>query len=90
MIFSTIQEDPIAGWTDTVSAGGSVVFPVAFGFARHFFGDPDIICDSIPCCMVANSIIVETVKSVLYEPKLTVVHCTTSTTNPATLEKFYS
>ena len=83
IIFSNYSE-PLPGWTDTVSAAGTVAFPVALGLAKHFWGIGNLILDVIPCDIVANSIIAQTVQAVVAEPesKLSIFHVTTSTVNP--------
>ena len=43
----------------------------------------------IPCDIVANSFIVETVIAAKAKPKLSVYHCTSSTCNPVTMDYFF-
>ena len=54
--------EPFTGWTDTVSAGGGIGFPMSMGIQKNFhtFDGPT---DFIPGDIVSNAIIASCVQS---------------------------
>lgn len=81
--------EPFPGWIDTVSAIGSVAFPVGMGFETNTFL-PDGYVDFIPGDYVSNAILATTAY-VATKPESTflIYHNTSLTENPFLMRKFF-
>jgi hypothetical protein len=74
--------EPIPGWIDTVSAVGSVAFPVGMGFETNTFL-PDGLVDFIPGDYVSNAILATTAYVATQpESSFLIYHNTSLTVNP--------
>lgn len=51
--------EPFVGWTDTVSAGGAIGYPMAIGIQKNFHSR-DGPADIIPADIVSNAILAVT------------------------------
>jgi hypothetical protein len=81
--------EPVPGWIDTVSAVGSVAFPVGMGFETNTFL-PDGYVDFIPGDYVSNAILATTAY-IATKPESTflIYHNTSLTENPFLMRKFF-
>ena len=87
-IIQATYTDPFRGWTDSIAASGFQILMNATGML-HFVHTKLTTClDLIPCDYVSNQILVQTVYTAR-EPKskLNVVHVTTTSQNPLTMER---
>ena len=75
--------EPLNGWTDTLSAAGALSVACGAGIINYVPGHNDIISDLVPVDFVSNTIIVCTAIEAC-KPKLAIVHCGTSHQNPVT------
>jgi len=79
----------MVGWTDTVSAGGAVGFPMALGLSRKFHIN-NVKIDFIPADIVSNSILASTVWAAKTPtPEFNVFHNTSSVANPMKCYEFW-
>jgi fatty acyl-CoA reductase len=86
-IIVAAHKEPLPGWTDTLSAAGALGVAGAIGIVNYIHGHGDNVSDCVPVDLVSNSIIVSTALCA-YKPGLTVVHSSTSHSNPMTWEQF--
>jgi hypothetical protein len=54
------MNEPIPGWTDTISAAGGLSLVGGIGIVNYIHGKKDNIADLIPVDLVSSSIIVGT------------------------------
>jgi fatty acyl-CoA reductase len=50
-------EEPTPGWTDTLAAGGGIIFGCTSGLMHVVYAHPNKIIDMIPVDYVSNTII---------------------------------
>lgn len=81
--------EPLIGWTDTVSAGGAVGFPLAMGIQRNFHSREGP-ADVIPADIVSNAILAITAHAGrLPTPELTIFHMASSVAKPVRINTFW-
>lgn len=60
IVISALKE-PLEGWTETLSAGGGLIFAAMIGMVNYIYcSNPNSKLDMIPCDYVSNMIIVAT------------------------------
>ena len=59
-IIISSYEEPTPGWTDTLAAGGGVIFAITSGLMHVVFTDPKSTVDLIPVDYVTNTILCAT------------------------------
>ena len=50
-------EEPTPGWTDTLAAGGGMIFGVTCGLLHVVFANPKKVLDMIPVDYVSNTVL---------------------------------
>ena len=86
-IVISAYEEPTPGWTDTLAAGGGIIFGCTSGLMHVVYAHPWKIIDMIPVDYVSNTIICTTVYTACLEhPQLIVCNSGTSHHNPATIK----
>lgn len=89
MVIGCIKE-PHVGWTDTVSAAGTVPYAFGMGFSRHDFFGKDCAANIVPCDHVSNSILVATVYGARTpKPALTLFACGSNLVNKVGFIDFF-
>lgn len=86
IIIAAVKE-PLPGWTDTLSAAGGLSLAGGTGVLEFVYSRADNIADIIPVDYVTNMIIVSTALQA-NKPGLTVVHSSTSHSNPVTWKDY--
>lgn len=77
------QIEPTPGWTDTLAAGGGIVFAVTAGLMHVVYATKSCIIDLIPVDYVSNAIICSAVYAAkLPQPKVVITHSSSSQLNP--------
>jgi fatty acyl-CoA reductase len=76
-------KEPMAGWTDTISAAGGLSLVGGIGIVNWIHGDPLNVADLIPVDIVSNMIIVGTAIQA-NKPNLRIVHSASSHRRPLT------
>jgi fatty acyl-CoA reductase len=80
-------EEPVLGWTETISAMGSMTFAAMLGLINYLHSGDKLIFDAIPVDYVSNLILASTAKTACAPPgTLNVIHSTSSKQNPATVK----
>jgi hypothetical protein len=51
------MDEPYAGWTDTLAAGGGMAYAIGMGYMHYFTGSPNVIMDVVPADISSNLII---------------------------------
>jgi len=78
--------EPFPGWTDTLAAGGGMIFAVISGLMHVVKTKLTAIVDFVPVDFVSNMILTTTVYSALSPgPCCNVLHASTSHLNPNTI-----
>lgn len=80
-------EEPTPGWTDTLAAGGGIIFGVTVGLMHVVYAHPYKTIDMIPVDYVSNTIICTTVYTACLEkPQLIICNNGTSHHNPTNIK----
>ena len=87
-IITGAYEEPYRGWTDTVSASGGITYTVSTGVLRYIYGQGKYFLDLIPVDIIVNDIVVGTYASAVSEPKLQVIHGSSSFANPLPMRRY--
>jgi len=86
-IVISCQEEPMVGWTETLSAAGGLTYTVSIGLAKYMQMIKSTIIDIVPCDFVSNMIICVSVYAAQQpEGYFNVSHATTSHLNPLSIE----
>jgi hypothetical protein len=80
-------KEPMAGWTDTISAAGGLSLTGGIGIVNWVHGDKNNIADLIPVDIVANTILVGTALQA-NKPSLKLCTSASSQKMPLTWGKF--
>ena len=75
-------DEPLQGWTDTVSASGFFFLMVCLGHLNFVHAKLDTVLDVIPCDFVSNQLLVQSVYAATSPPDLHVAHAASSVQNP--------
>ena len=59
-IVTATQKFPFKGWTDSIAAGGAVVYTYGMGISSRDLSYSNVINATIPCDYVVNTILVAT------------------------------
>lgn len=59
-VVTATQKYPFKGWTDSIAAGGAVVYSYGMGISGRDLAYPGVINATIPCDYVVNTILVAT------------------------------
>ncbi|KAL9644790.1 hypothetical protein ABK040_012444 [Willaertia magna] len=86
-IVGAALREPVPGWIDTVSAGGSVYLFVGLGIISLIPGNTNGISDQVPVDFVANAMIICPADVATRKTKLRVYHVGTSSANPGKWQK---
>jgi len=81
-IVGAALREPVPGWIDTVSAGGSVYLFVGLGIISLLPGNTKLVSDQVPVDYVANAMILCPADLATRKSKLRVYHIGTSAANP--------
>ena len=81
------MNEPLPGWTDTISAAGGLSLVGGIGVVNYIHGKSSNIADLIPVDIVANSIIAGTAVQA-NKPELKIMHCASSHRKPVTWGEF--
>jgi hypothetical protein len=85
IVISALNE-PIVGWTETLSAMGGLVFATMLGLINYLYCNERQILDIVPVDFCSNLILATTAYTAQCDPgTLTVAHSSTSNQNPAYL-----
>lgn len=76
-IIMSSYKEPYEGWTDTISAGGAILFSTGIGALRVIHMDQTNSLDMIPVDLCSNAIIATTAHSV-HNPGFKIYHCASS------------
>ena len=80
---SACQKFPFPGWTDSIAAGGALIYCMGMGISNRDLVYPDVISTFIPCDHVVNGILVVTaVSAARPETDLTVFNICASGAQP--------
>lgn len=60
-IVISCDKEPLAGWTETISAAGGISYAAHMGLLHCLNANPSVILDIIPADLVSNMIIAATV-----------------------------
>lgn len=75
--------EPTPGWTDTLAAGGGIIFGVTSGLMHVVYANPDVYCDLVPVDYVSNTVCCATAYTARQEkPQVVVCHSSSSQQNP--------
>ena len=77
------MNEPLPGWTDTISAAGGLSLVGGIGIVNYIHGKRENIADLIPVDIVSSSIIVGTAIQA-NKPELKIYHCASSHRQPIT------
>lgn len=81
-------DEPLAGWTDTISAAGGPILGVGLGVLRYLKLNMEACLDIIPCDFVASQIIAASCYAASVPSDLHVIHGSSSFSNPLKLGDF--
>jgi fatty acyl-CoA reductase len=85
-IIVSCYEEPCRGWTDTLSAGGGIVFASQMGLIHWLKTTMDCLIDLVPCDVVSNMVLASTVYSGRQAtPSLNISTASTTYKNPCDL-----
>jgi len=78
-IVISCQEEPVKGWTETLSAAGGLTFAVSMGLLNFMQVPKENLLDIVPCDFVSNMIIVVSAYAARQPPGyFRVCHCASS------------
>ena len=78
-IVTATQKYPFKGWTDSIAAGGTVVYSYGMGISGRDIAYPYMITCIVPCDYVVNTILVATAHTAsLPTPAFKLYHCSPS------------
>jgi alcohol-forming fatty acyl-CoA reductase len=60
-IIISCQDEPVLGWTETLSAAGGLTFSATIGLLHYLKANGKLLIDIIPCDFVSNTILTATV-----------------------------
>jgi hypothetical protein len=86
IIIGAINE-PMPGWTDTISAAGGLSLVGGIGIVNYIHGHANNLADLIPVDIVSSSILVGTALQA-NKPELKLYHCSSSHRRPLTWGEF--
>ena len=73
---SATDKYPFPGWTDSIAAGGAVIYTLGMGIAHRDLCYPYVASTFVPCDTVVNTILVATAHSaMLPTPQFTLFGC---------------
>ena len=81
------MNEPMPGWTDTISAAGGLSLVGGIGIVNYIHGHPNNLADLIPVDIVSSSILVGTALQA-NKPQLKLFHCASSHRRPLTWGEF--
>lgn len=82
-IITACDKYPFPGWTDTIAAGGAVLYSLGRGFAQRVYHYPSVVAAFVPCDYAVNTILVQTTLSAAQpKPGFHVVHASPSGCHP--------
>tara|TARA_R110001592_G_scaffold93981_2_gene272492 strand:+ start:543 stop:2069 length:1527 start_codon:yes stop_codon:yes gene_type:complete len=84
IIESTLRE-PVPGWIEGIKVADAIVFAYARGKVSYFPANPHGIMDIIPADLVANAVILATVKALRSPGETNIYQCCSSGSNPVTV-----
>jgi fatty acyl-CoA reductase len=84
IIESTLQA-PVPGWIEGIKVADAIVFAYARGKVSYFPANPHGIMDIIPADLVANAVILSTVKALRSPGETNIYQCCSSGSNPVTV-----
>lgn len=84
-IIASAVEEPLPGWTDSLSAAGGISLLTGLGLINFINAKGDNKFDMIPVDIVTNSILVATAYAISQPPKMEVYNSGTSVSNPITM-----
>jgi nucleoside-diphosphate-sugar epimerase len=84
IIESTLQA-PVPGWIEGIKVADAIVFAYARGKVSYFPANPHGIIDIIPADLVANAVIMATVKALRSPGETHIYQCCSSGSNPVTI-----
>ena len=59
-IITATDKFPFPGWTDSLAAGGAVIFGLGMGFSHRIHAYKEVVSTFIPCDYVVNAMLVGT------------------------------
>jgi nucleoside-diphosphate-sugar epimerase len=84
-VIISAHKEPVAGWTDTLAAGGVLVLVINNAYMKQMNFDGSVLFDAIPVDTVSNIILASTAYTGLAPPALNVVHAASTHLNPITV-----
>jgi len=88
-VIISCYEEPVQGWTDTLSAAGGLTYAVSNGIMHYVRAKDSAVVDLIPADFCSNLILACTVQTAREEvPRLNIFHSASSSTNPLLIKDF--
>jgi len=81
-IIACSQQEPLPGWTDSISAAGALTILGGFGILRYLPGKGDTPLDVIPVDTVSNGLLIATAHAAQSEKSIHIYNCSSSVQNP--------
>jgi fatty acyl-CoA reductase len=81
------ENEPVAGWTDSLAAAGALTLVFGVGLIRYLNTNATVRGDLIPVDYVSNSIIIGTAAQAS-KNCYNIVHCNSTHSNPVTWAKY--
>ena len=76
---------PVPGWIEGIKVADAIVFAYARGKVSYFPANPHGVMDIIPVDLVANAVILATVKAMRTPGETNIYQCSSSSSNPVTI-----
>lgn len=89
-VVTATYREPVPGYTDTVSAGGAISFPMLMGLTKNFFLKPGGNVEACPGDVCSNSILVACCYAASTpKPEFTIINACTSNVHKIEYSDFF-